>query len=140
MMGKIMAQLVVTELERRGRPKAIQPGNREWALIAGINAAGWSIPPFIILTAQYHLSAWYMDEAIPRDWVLAVSENGWTDNKLGLEWLKHFDAHIKTRTTGAHRLDGHESHNFLESQAYCQENKIYTLRMPAHSSHLLSAS
>jgi hypothetical protein len=57
-MGKIMTQLVVTGLERRGRPKALQPGNREWAtLIAGINAAGWSIPPFIILTGQYHLSA-----------------------------------------------------------------------------------
>jgi hypothetical protein len=29
MMGKITTQLVVTGLERRGRPKAIQPGDRE---------------------------------------------------------------------------------------------------------------
>jgi hypothetical protein len=29
MKGKIMTQLVVTGLERRGRPKALQPGNRE---------------------------------------------------------------------------------------------------------------
>ena len=88
MMGKIMTQLVVTGSERRGRPKALQPGNREWAtLIAGINAAGWSIPPFIILTGQYHLSAWYEDAAIPRDWAIAVSDNGWTTNKLGVEWL-----------------------------------------------------
>jgi hypothetical protein len=28
-IGKITTQLVVTESERRGRPKAIQPGNRE---------------------------------------------------------------------------------------------------------------
>jgi hypothetical protein len=49
MMGKIMTQLVVTGLERRGRPKAIQPGNREWVtLIAAINAAGWFILLFII--------------------------------------------------------------------------------------------
>jgi hypothetical protein len=76
-MGKITTQLVVTGSERRGRPKALQPGNREWAtLIAGINAAGWSIPPFIILTGQYHLSAWYEDAAIPRDWAIAVSDNG----------------------------------------------------------------
>ena len=41
MMGKISTQLVVTGSERRGRPKALQPGNREWAtLIASINAAG----------------------------------------------------------------------------------------------------
>ena len=49
MMGKISAQLVVTGSERRGRSKAIQPGNREWVtVIQGINAAGWAIPPFII--------------------------------------------------------------------------------------------
>ena len=41
MMGKITTQLVVTGSERRGRLKAIQPGNREWVtLIAAINAAG----------------------------------------------------------------------------------------------------
>jgi hypothetical protein len=41
MMGKIMTQLVVTGSERRGRPKAIQPGNRKWVtVIQGINAAG----------------------------------------------------------------------------------------------------
>jgi hypothetical protein len=141
MMGKITTQLVVTGSERRGRPKALQPGNREWAtLIVGINAAGWSIPPFLILTGQYHLSAWYEDATIPRDWVIAVDDNGWTTNKLGVEWLKHFDAYTKTRTIGAGRLlilDGHESHNSLEFLEYCQENNIYTLRMPPHSSHLL---
>ncbi|RYO10996.1 hypothetical protein AA0111_g12857 [Alternaria arborescens] len=29
MIGKITTQLVVTRLERRGRLKAVQPGNRE---------------------------------------------------------------------------------------------------------------
>jgi hypothetical protein len=49
MMGKITTQLVVTGSERRGRPKSIQPGNREWVtVIAAINAAGWSVPPFLI--------------------------------------------------------------------------------------------
>ena len=58
MMGKITTQLVVTRLERRGRLKAIQPGNREWVtLIAAINAAGWTIPPFLVFAGQYHLSA-----------------------------------------------------------------------------------
>ena len=68
MLGKITTQLVVTGSERRGRPKSVQPGNREWAtLIAGINAAGWTIPPFLILTGQYHLSAWYEEADIPRN-------------------------------------------------------------------------
>jgi hypothetical protein len=140
MMGKITTQLVVTGSERRGRPKAIQPGNREWVtLIAAINAAGWTIPPFLIFAGQYHLSAWY-EEDIPRDWAIAISDNGWTNNELGVEWLKHFNAHTKTRVVGARRLlvlDGHRSHHSLEFQELCKENNIYTLCMPPHSSHLL---
>ena len=92
------------------------------------------------MTGQYHLSAWYEEADFPRDWVIAVSDNGWTTNKLGVEWLKHFDAHTKTRTIGARRLlllDGHESHNSLEFQELYKQSNIYTLRMPPHSSHLL---
>jgi hypothetical protein len=33
MMGKIMTQLVVIGSEMRGRPKAIQPGNRKWMTV-----------------------------------------------------------------------------------------------------------
>ena len=141
MMGKITQQLVVTGLERRGRPKAIQPGDREWVtVIAAINAAGWSVPPFLIFAGKYHLSAWYKEAVIPRNWAIAVSDNGWTNNELGVDWLKHFDAYTKARTVGARRLlilDGHESHHSLEFQELCKENDIYTLCMPPYLSHLL---
>jgi hypothetical protein len=101
---------------------------------------GWAIPPFIIFQGKNHLSAWYKEDNLPHNWVIAVSENGWTTNALGLEWLKHFDAHTKRRTVGSYRLlviDGHKSHNLLEFQQYCKENKIITLCMPPHLSHLL---
>jgi hypothetical protein len=141
MMGQISQGAVVTASERRGRPKAVQPGNREWTtVIQGINATGWTIPPFIIFKARHHLTGWYKEEDLPQDWVIGVSANGWTTNELGLEWLKHFDAHTKERTVGTHRLlviDGHESHDSLLFQQYCKDNKIVTLCMPPHSSHLL---
>jgi hypothetical protein len=141
MMGQISTGAVVTASERRGRPKAVQPGNREWTtVIQGINAKGWAIPPFIIFKARYHLSSWYKEEELPQDWEIGVSNNGWTTNKLGLDWLQHFDAHTKERTIGTYRLlviDGHESHDSLEFQQYCKGNKIITVCMPAHSSHLL---
>jgi hypothetical protein len=76
----------------------------------------------------------------PHDWVIVVSENGWTTNKLGLQWLKHFNAHTKRRIVGTHRLlilDAHKSHDSLEFQQYCKDNNIVTLCMPSHSSHLL---
>jgi len=140
MMGKITTQLVVTGSERRGQPKAIQPGNREWTtVIQGINAAGWAIPPFIIFAGKHHLSAWY-EEDIPRGWAIAVSDNGWTTKEIGVDWLKHFIKHTEGKVVGARRLlilDGHESHHSLEFQELCKENNIYTLCMPPHSSHLL---
>jgi hypothetical protein len=141
MMGQISSGSVVTHSDRRGRPKSIQPGNREWVtVIQGINAMGGAIPPFIIFGGKHHLSAWYKEESLPSDWVISVSDNGWTNNELGLEWLKHFDSHTKRRTVGSRRLliiDGHESHDSLQFQNYCKENKIVTLCMPPHSSHLL---
>jgi len=108
-------------------------------VIQGINSQGWVIPPFVILAGQYHLSAWY-SENIPRDWVVAVSENGWTTNELGFEWIQHFDRYTKQRATGARRLlilDGHGRHNSAQFERFCQENNIITLCMPPHSSHLL---
>jgi hypothetical protein len=141
MMGMISTRAVVTSSERRGRPKSVQPGNREWTtVVQGINAMGWAIPPFIIFQGKHHLSAWYKESSLPHDWVIAVSENGWTTNELGLQWLKHFDEHTKKRVIGAHRLliiDSHESHDSLDFQQYCKDNKIITLCMPPHSSHLL---
>ncbi|ENH67784.1 hypothetical protein FOC1_g10001255 [Fusarium oxysporum f. sp. cubense race 1] len=141
MMGLIMAGMAVTGSEGQGRPKPVQPGNREWiTAIAAINAEGQSIPPFIIGSGQYHLANWYRESNLPPDWVIATSQNGWTNNKLGLEWLKHFDQSTTNRSTGPYRLlilDGHESHHSVEFERYCEEKKIITLCMPAHASHLL---
>ncbi|RYC77643.1 hypothetical protein BFJ63_vAg19483 [Fusarium oxysporum f. sp. narcissi] len=141
MMGVIANGMVVTGTERRARPKLVQPGSREWVtVIQAINAEGWAIPPFIIGAGQYHLANWYRDSNLPDEWAIATSPNGWTDNELGLEWLKHFDRYTKTRSVGRYRLlivDGHESHHSLEFEEYCQANKIVTLFMPPHSSHLL---
>jgi hypothetical protein len=141
MMGMISTGAVVTAAERRGRPKTVQQGNREWVTaIQGINAMGWAIPPFIIFKGKHHLSAWYKEEDLPQNWVIGVSKNGWTTNKLGIEWLEHFDKHTKRRVVGSHRLlvlDGHESHSSIEFHQLCEEKKIITLCMPPHSSHLL---
>lgn len=140
-MGKITSQLVVTGSERRNRPKAIQPGDREWVTaIAGISSTGSSIPPFIIFAGQYHLSAWYDSDDIPSNWAISVSDNGWTSNELGIQWIQHFIEHTSSTRIGVYQLlilDGHESHNSVEFHDYCENNNIIALCMPAHSSHLL---
>jgi hypothetical protein len=136
-----MAGMVITGSERQERLKSVQPGNREWiTVIQAINAEGQSIAPFIIGAGQYHLANWYRECDLPGDWVIATSQNGWTNNELGLEWLKHFDRSTTNRSTGPYRLlilDGHESHHSTDFERYCQDHKIITLCMPAHASHLL---
>jgi hypothetical protein len=141
LMGLIFPGMVVTSSDGFGKAKLAQPGNREWAtVIQGVNARGWAIPPFIILAAQYHLANWYQQCNLPPDWCIATTENGWTTNEVGLDWIKHFNKHTAPRTVGQYRLlvlDGHESHHSTEFELYCQANNIITLCMPAHSSHYL---
>ena len=123
MMGIIFAGMVVTTSDGRGKAKLAQPGNREWAtVIQGVNALGWAIPPFIILAAQYHLANWYTECNLPADWRIATTDNGWTTNAVGLDWIKHFDFHTVPRTKGKYRLlilDGHESYHSTEFELHC---------------------
>ncbi|EGU72922.1 hypothetical protein FOXB_16570 [Fusarium oxysporum f. sp. conglutinans Fo5176] len=92
MIGIIKPGIVVTSSERHGKPKSVQPGNREWAtVIQAINAEGQAIDPFIVVAGQYHLANWYQESNLPGTWAIATTENGWTDNETSLEWLKHFN-------------------------------------------------
>ncbi|PWI64139.1 hypothetical protein PCL_12105 [Purpureocillium lilacinum] len=121
LMGMIFTGMVVTTSDgRRQRTRAI--------------------PPFIILAGQHHLANWYQECDLPADWRIATTDNGWTTNEVGLDWIKHFDCHTASRTKGSYRLlilDGHESHHSTEFELYCKEHNIITLCMPSHSSHIL---
>jgi hypothetical protein len=53
-----------------------------------------------------------------------VSDNGWTNNGLGLSWLeKVFEKHTVLRTLGKYWLlilDGHASHESAEFDLFCK--------------------
>jgi hypothetical protein len=131
MMGVISTGMVVTSSDGRAKAKRVQPGNREWVtVIQGVNTKGWTVPPFIIVAGKNHLASWYQNSGFPPDWVIAVSENGWTTNERGMDWIRHFEKHTRARTVGGYRLfflDGHESHHSDEFEEYCKENNIITL-------------
>jgi hypothetical protein len=142
-MGIASTSRVVTSSDRRGKPPQLQPGDREWVTaIEAINASGWYLPPMVIFKGKVHISTWYeYSKDLPSNWVIALSENGWTNNELGLKWLSEvFEKYTVTRTIGKYRLlilDGHGSHSTPEFDHYCKEHAIITLCMPPHSSHLL---
>ncbi len=65
-MGVIATTKVVTQMGRSkksgarikpGRPKVVQPGDRNWVtVIEGINATGWALPSTIIFEGKVHQS------------------------------------------------------------------------------------
>ncbi|KFZ25124.1 hypothetical protein V502_00397 [Pseudogymnoascus sp. VKM F-4520 (FW-2644)] len=77
MMGQITPSMVVTSSNQKGKPKLAQHGNWEWAtVIQGVNSQGWTVPPYIIVKGKYHLSSWYKNSLLPKDWTIAISSNG----------------------------------------------------------------
>ncbi|EDO04891.1 hypothetical protein SS1G_07374 [Sclerotinia sclerotiorum 1980 UF-70] len=61
-MGQISLHIIVTKADRYGKSKAIQLGNREWAItIICIDGEGYNIPLFLIVKGEYHLSNRYTE-------------------------------------------------------------------------------
>jgi hypothetical protein len=84
-MGVIATAKVITGTDRAGRPRQTQPGNREWVtIIETIGIHGSAAPPLVIFDAVMHQAAWYTDGLLPPNWAIAVSDNGWTNNEIGL--------------------------------------------------------
>jgi len=57
-----------------------------------------------------------------------------------MDWIRHFNFHIVSRTKGKYQLlilNGYDSHYSEEFKTYCQEYNIITLYIPPHSSYLL---
>jgi DDE superfamily endonuclease len=64
----------------------VEPGNKEWvSLIECISLDGRLLLPWVIFKGKKQNLAWM--EMLEKGHI-ALSENGWTDNELCLEWLK----------------------------------------------------
>ena len=116
------ARKAIGSSQNVGRITVTQPGNREWATsIECANAQGWMIPSFLIFVGKVHLRDWYK-QPLPKDLKVMLSENGWTNNSVGLQWIKHFDEFTRSRTTGTYRLlilDSHDNHTTPEFDRFC---------------------
>ena len=95
----------------------------------------------VIFAGKTHRTSWFNDTELPPDWQIAVSDKGWTNDQLGLQWLEHlFEPYTRDCTKGIYRLlilDGHSSHLTPLFDKYCTDHKIIPLCMPPGSSHIL---
>lgn len=123
----------------------IQDGNREWiTTIACICADGSALSPGLIYQATTGniQDSWLQDfDPQLHKAFFASSPSGWTNNQLGLQWLKNiFDRETKGKARRAYRLlilDGHGSHINMSFIEYCDANKILLAIYPPHSTHTL---
>lgn len=67
------------------------------------------------------------------------AQKGWTDGKIGVEWIKIFDEQTWEKAAGCHQLllvDGHNSHYTLGFLGYTTAHNIHILCYPAHATHI----
>ena len=115
------------------------PENREWAsIIECVSATGKKLRCSVIFKGKSLQSTWF--PAIIPEWLYTTSENGWTSNTIGAEWLQRVFLPETAPLDDRWRmliLDGHGSHISLDFLWACKQNKVYLLFLPAHSSHVL---
>jgi hypothetical protein len=104
-----------------------------------ISADGRSLSPLIIWPASTYRSNWTTHPT--PGWHYGVSENGYNNSKISLEWLKCvFDIETRARANSKPRVlicDGFGTHETLEILEFCFENNITLCRLPSHTSHKL---
>ena len=132
------SQVVASSSKKKAYLKS--PEDREWvSIIETISAVGVKLQCLVIFKGKHLQSTWFPAQGTP-DWVYTTSENGWTSNAIGCEWLQRIFIPNTSPSTSGYRLlllDGHGSHTPIDFMILCKVNKIHILYLPAHASHLL---
>ena len=106
-------------------------------VVMATNAAGDYIPPMIIYKGKRMLPE--LEKDFPPGTIVRLSESGYVNKDLFLEWLEHFCKHVKERDGKTLLvLDGHGSHTLnLGGLLYAAEHCVEIVSMPPHTSHYL---
>ena len=131
--------------EQKGLRQALEDGSSEWiTVMACICSDGKVLSPSLIFQGS--------NGAVQSSWVDAIQEgehsvfvtsspSGWTNNDIGLAWLKQvFERETRRYASTGYRLlllDGHGSHVTTEFIEYCHEHKILLAVLPPHATHTL---
>jgi hypothetical protein len=105
-------------------------------IIEFVSSRGRIFKPTVIFAGKIIQHSWTETWSTP---TYAVSENGWTDNQLGLWWLQEV-FHPETKDLGGRRLlliDGHSSHVSVEFIEFCWSVAVVPLCLPPHTTHYL---
>lgn len=104
-------------------------------LLCTMSAAGGYVPPMFIFPRKRMTPT--LEKDGPAGAIYKCSDNGWINEELFLEWLKHFTQHTKPSAQEQILLilDNHASHISLAIHEHCKKNYIHMLSLPPHTSH-----
>ena len=116
-----------------------KPGNREWvSLIECVGMNGRKLTPWYLFKGKLQKKSW---REVLREGDIVCTENGYTDNEIGMEWVKRvFDKQTEWTRKGDWRMlivDGHASHITNEVIEYALQHKIAIMCLPPHTTHKL---
>ena len=79
-------KVYVSKYETKKKAYMTQPGDREWvSLIETISIDGRVLPPWIIFKGKLYQKSWFQQlEKSDSKGYIATTENGWTNNEVGL--------------------------------------------------------
>jgi len=134
-------ELVISRVRVKAT-RRIQQGSREWVtLVQCVSATGKRLPAFYIYAGTAHYKRWHQNSDIDLETVFAYTDNGWTKDYVGYEWLQnHFGKFATPSKPGKTRLllcDNHSSHDNYKFYEYCLANDIALYFFPAHATHIL---
>jgi DDE superfamily endonuclease len=116
------------------------PENKELITsVETLNYGGQKVPPMIIFAGAYHLRRYFKND-LDGDILFTRSESGYSNDKLGVRYLEHFNYFTESKSISKYRMlifDGHGSHLTQEFLDYCWLHHIRPFQLPPHTTHLL---
>lgn len=130
-------QYIITRDKHRKLTIA-DPENREFLTsVEAVNAAGGTMPPYIIMSARQYLEKWFEVDTLDPKTSIDKSDTGYSNDDIAMDYLEHFNDNAPAK--GAWRMlicDGHGSHSHEEFAKRCDELQIIVLQLLPHTTHV----
>lgn len=132
-IGCINGRIVITHTNTK-HVYLTDPNNRDFITsMECIWSDGSAIQPMIVLKGSVFLEK-HFDNNMDNGVLFAQSNTGYSNDKLGIIWLSHFNSQTINRTKGKYRLlvfDGRGSHLSGDFLVYCWQWDIIPFLLPS---------